>query len=86
MLTVCWSDGISCLPMDFALLSSTDAEKRLSDSQKNLDKRRCAYQRRKEATAHLETMVKRSLSTGVSAKHLLMDSWFTMPTTVVTLA
>ena len=90
MLTICWSDGSSCLPMDFALLSSADAKKRLCDSQKALDKRCCAYQRRKEATqkatAHLETMVKRILSTGVSAKYLLMDSWFTMPATVVTLA
>jgi hypothetical protein len=90
MLTICWSDGNSCLPMDFALLSSADAKKRLCDSHKVLDKRCCAYQRRKEATqkatAHLETMVKRILSTGVTAKYLLMDSWFTMPATVVTLA
>ena len=90
MLTICWSDGTSCLPMDFALLSSTDAKKRLCESQKILDKRCCAYQRRKEATqkatVHLEKMVKRILSAGVSAKYLLMDSWFTMPTTVVTLS
>jgi hypothetical protein len=90
MLTICWSDGTSCLPMDFALLSSTDVKKRLCDSQKVLVKRCCAYQRRKEATekatAHLENMVKRILSTGVSAKYLLMDSWFTMPATVVVLA
>ncbi len=90
MLTICWSDGTSCLPMDFALLSSADAKKRLCDSKKVLDKRCCAYQRRKEATekatAHLENMVKRILSTGVSAKYLLMDSWFTMPATVVALA
>jgi hypothetical protein len=62
----------------------------LCDSQKDLDKRCCAYQRRKEATekatAHLQDMVKRILSLGVSAKYLLMDSWFTMPATVVTLA
>jgi DDE superfamily endonuclease len=89
MLTICWSDGTSCLPMYFALLSSADAKKRLCDSQKALDKRCCAYQRRKEATqkatAHLETMVKRILSASVSAKYLLMDSWFTMPATVVSL-
>jgi len=90
MLTICWSDGTSCLPMDFALLSSADADKRICDSQKSMDKRCCAYQRRKEATekatAHLETMVKRILSSGVSAHYLLMDSWFTMPATIVTLA
>ena len=90
MLTICWSDGISCLPLDFSLLSSTDAKKRLCESQKAVDKRCCAHQRRKEATAkateHLETMVKRIISTGIRAQYLLMDSWFTMPTIVATLA
>ena len=89
MLTIFWSDGTSCLPMDFALLSSSDPEKRLCDNRKDLDKRCCAYQRRKKATekatAHLQDMVKRILSLGVSAKYLLMDSWFTIPATVVTL-
>jgi hypothetical protein len=90
MFTICWSDGASCLPMDFALLSSSDEQKRLCDSQKSLDKRCCAYQRRKEATvkatAHLTVMVKRILSMGVSAKYLLMDSWFTMPANIIALA
>ena len=90
MFTICWSDGASCLPMDFALLSSSDDQKRLCDSQKSLDKRCCAYQRRKEATvkatAHLTVMVKRILSMGVSAKYLLMDSWFTMPANIIALA
>jgi len=90
MLTICWSDGISCLPLDFSLLSSADAKKRLCDSQKAVDKRCCAHQRRKEATdkatEHLETMVKRILSTGIRAQYLLMDSWFTMPAIVTALA
>ena len=89
MLTVCWSDGVSCLPMDFALLSSADANKRLCESYKSMDKRCCAWQRRKEATVkateNLKTMVKRILSTGVRANYLLMDSWFTMPATVTAL-
>jgi DDE superfamily endonuclease len=90
MLTMCWSDGSSCLPLDFALLSSREAKKRLCENKKLLDKRCCAYQRRKEATqkatAHLEPMVKRILSKGFRAKYLLMDSWFTMPATVSKLA
>jgi len=90
MLTICWSDGISCLPMDFSLLSSADKKKRLCDSQKAMDRRCCAHQRRKEATtkatAHLEVMVKRILSTGIRAQYLLMDSWFTMPAIVTALA
>jgi hypothetical protein len=90
MLTLCWSDGVSFLPLDFTLLSSSDAKKRICENQKQMDKRCCAYRRRKEATtkstALLEPMVKRILSAGIQAKYLLMDSWFTMPITVITLA
>jgi len=90
MLTICWSDGNSCLPLDFSLLSSSDEKKRLCDSRKTLDKRCCAYQRRKEAiakaTVHLESMLRRILSAGIQARCLLMDSWFMMPVTVSALA
>jgi hypothetical protein len=90
MLTLCWSDGVSCLPLDFVLLSSTDASTRLCDSYKIVDKRCCAYERRKEATikstAHLTGMVQRTLATGIDARYLLMDSWFAMPTTIVSLS
>ena len=44
MLTICWSDGTSCLPLDFSLLSASQEKKRLCDSRKTLDKRCCAYQ------------------------------------------
>lgn len=57
MLTICWPDWNSCLSMDFVLLSSSEVEKCSCESQNALDKIRCAYQRRKEATekstAHL---------------------------------
>ena len=90
MLTICWSDGVSCLPLDFSLLSSAEANKRLCGNQKAMDKRCCAYQRRKEATikatGHLEAMVKRILSAGINAKYLLMDSWFMAPISVSALA
>jgi hypothetical protein len=90
MLTVCWSDGVSCLPLDFSLLSSSDAKKRLCENRKSMDKRCCAWQRRQEATikapVNLEAMVKRILAAGVQAKYLLMDSWFTMPATVTALS
>lgn len=55
-----------------------------------MDKRCCAYQRRKEAitksTDLLETMVQRVLSKGIHAQYLLMDSWFMMPAIIATLA
>ncbi len=90
MLTMCWSDGASCLPIDFALLSSSNAKSRLQNIRKTLDKRTCGYRRRMEAmeksTAHLETMVKRALAAGIKANYILMDSWFGMPATIAKLA
>jgi hypothetical protein len=90
MLTLCWSDGTSCLPVDFALLSSSDAQKRLCQNHKKMDRRCCAQQRRSEATVkatdHLKVMVGRVLNAGLTARYLLMDSWFTMPATVTSLA
>jgi hypothetical protein len=90
MLTLCWSDGASCLPVDFALLSSSDAQKRLGHNFKAMDRRCCANQRRREATVkatdHLNDMVNRALKAGLTARYLLMDSWFTMPATVTSLA
>ena len=89
MLTICWSDGASCLPVDFCLLSSKQTKNRHCESRKRLDKRFCAYQRRKEATekatAHLQKIVKRALAAGTRAQYILMDSWFTMPATLIAL-
>lgn len=86
MLTLCWSDGVSSLPIDFALLSSSNAKSRIQNIRKDLDKRTCGYRRRFEAmeksTAHLETMVKRALAAGIKAKYVLMDSWFGMPSVI----
>ena len=89
LLTMCWSDGVSTLPVDFSLLSSSKPKNRFCESRKQMDKRCCASKRRSEATLKatdlLEPMVKRALSTGIRAKYLLMDSWFVMPAVVSTL-
>ena len=89
LLTVCWSDGVSCLPLDFALLSSVNVKNRFHEGHKSMDKRCCAYRRRKEATTKatglLAPMVKRILKSGINARYVLMDSWFTMPSNVCAL-
>ena len=83
MLTLGWSDGVNFLPLDFALLSSTKAAKRVQGITKKLDKRTCGYKRRIEAmtksTDLLETMVKRVLYAGIRVDYILMDSWFCFP-------
>jgi hypothetical protein len=89
LLTVCWSDGVSCLPLDFALLSSAKQTNRFHESRKSMDKRCCASKRRKEATTKtttlLEPMVNRVLKAGINARYVLMDSWFTMPSNICAL-
>ena len=88
-MTLGWSDGVSFLPLDFILCSSSKASKRLQGIRKEVDKRCCGYKRRLEAmaksTQHLETMVKRVLARGIRADYLLMDSWFAFPALLATL-
>jgi len=79
MLTLGWSDGHTFLPVDFALLSSVKTK--LQEASEQIDKRTCGWHRRKEALQPMplmvEKLVKHSLSAGVQADYLLMDSWFT---------
>lgn len=89
MLTLAWSDGVSTVPMDFALLSSRDPKNRLCEGKRLLDQRCCAAIRRREAvtksTELLEAMVKRVLANGVEASYILMDSWFGWPSIIMNL-
>lgn len=79
MLTLGWSDGHSFIPLDFALLSSTNSQ--LQGVSNSIDKRTHGYKRRKEALQSapsvIPSMLDRALTAGVDATHLLMDSWFT---------
>jgi hypothetical protein len=83
LLTLGRSDGVNFLPLDFALLSSAKADKRVQGITKKLDKRTCGYKRRVEAmtksTDLLEVMVKRVLCAGLKVDYILMDSWFCFP-------
>ena len=83
LLSLCWSDGSSLAPLDFALLSSPKAKNRLQEADDRLDQRTCGAKRRQEAitksTELIAPMLKRAKAAGVQAKYLLMDSWFGMP-------
>jgi len=83
MLTLGWSDGNSFLGIDFALLSSAKEKNRYNEISSKIDKRTCGYKRRQEAimksTEIIEPMIKRALDIGVRVKHIVMDSWFSMP-------
>lgn len=83
MLTVCWSDGVSLLPLDFALLSSNEKKNRYQEVTKDSDKRSCGHIRRKEAvtkaTEPVGAMVGRIVALGIGVDYILMDSWFGWP-------
>lgn len=86
LLTMAWSDGYSTLPVDFALLSSRDPEKRLWGEKRRLDRRCCAARRRQEAvtksTDLLDGMIKRIMASGIDFGYILMDSWFAFPSII----
>ncbi|WP_117016993.1 IS4 family transposase [Aeribacillus pallidus] len=79
MLTLGWSDGATFLPIDFALLSSTNSQ--INGIDNRIDKRTSGYKRRVEdlqkAQEVIPNMIKRALSHGIDASYVLMDTWFT---------
>ena len=79
MLTLGWSDGVTFMPLDFSLLSSTKSN--INGIDERIDKRTCGYKRRKEALetapSAIPDMIQRALASGVEASYVLMDTWFT---------
>ena len=90
ILSLCWSDGNSLVPVDFALLSSNKPENRYQGMNEKIDKRSCGYRRRKEAVSKstdlIFPMLKRALNSGIKAKYLLMDSWFGFPAIIISVS
>ena len=88
LLTLGWSDGVTFLPLLFRHLSSKDPKQRYADA-KDLDKRSIGYKIRQEAVTKapdvLFGMLKQAKKAGVAAKHVLFDSWFSYPSTMITI-
>lgn len=81
-LTVGWSDGNTFLPVSFALMSSSKKINQLGFF-KRFDKRSLAYQRRSQATRKMNDvaleLVDSIMKTGLKAKYVLFDSWYSSP-------
>ena len=88
MLTLGWSDGNSFVPVNHCLLSAAD-DKNLLCEAANFDGRSLAGKRRKrsrrKATEVMIDLVKTAQLSGVSAKYVLFDSWFSSPKTIIAL-
>ena len=88
MLTLGWSDGNSFVPVNHCLLSAAD-DKNLLCEAADFDGRSLAGKRRKQsrrkATEVMIDLVKTAQLSGVSAKYVLFDSWFSSPKTITAL-
>ncbi|MCL1817049.1 MAG: transposase, partial [Clostridiales bacterium] len=87
MLSLCWSDGVSLVPVAFRHLASADEKNQRCGAKPGLDKRSRAYSIRKEAVSKatdvLLILLKATLNAGIIAKHVLFDTWFAYPATII---
>jgi len=86
ILTLGWSDGNTFIPVNFALLSSENPDKRLVEANSAIDKRSAGWRRRRESvrksTSVLLDLVGQAQKAGLTAKYLLFDSWFAFPSVI----
>lgn len=82
MLTVVWSDGHSCLPLGFELLTNEDADKRIGPDPK-VDKRTNGGKRviaaTQKATDLTIAMAQSAYNHNFKMDYVLFDSWFAFP-------
>jgi hypothetical protein len=87
MLTLGWTDGNTFIPLSFSLLSSEDKKNRYCEMKDGLNKHSVAYKRRKQAITKAPVvmleMLKIVVKSGIQAKHVLFDSWFSYPATII---
>lgn len=88
MLTLGWSDGNSFVPVNHCLLSAAD-DKNLLCEEKNFDGRSLAGKRRKQArhkaTDVMLELIRTAAQSGLTAKYVLFDSWFSSPKIITAL-
>ena len=80
MLTLSWSDGVSCIPVNACLLSTENQKNRLVEA-KEVEKQSYGAWIRKLAqtkgTDVVPELIEAALCAGIRAKYVLFDSWFT---------
>lgn len=88
MLTLGWSDGNSFIPVNHCLLSAAEDKNLLCEASsydgRSLDGKRRKQSRRKATEVMLE-LIHMAQKSGLSAKYVLFDSWFSSPKVVVAL-
>jgi len=87
LLTLGWTDGATFIPLAFRHMSSAEAKNRYNEIDPRIDKRSNGYKARLQAISTvplvLLEMLKQAKKMKVPAKHVLFDSWFTWPSTML---
>lgn len=87
MLTMGWTDGVTFIPLAYRHMSSENKKSRYNEINPKVDMRSCGYKTRKQAvqkeTEVLLGMLEQAAGMGVPAKHVLFDSWFSFPSTII---
>ena len=87
MLTMGWTDGVSFIPLMFRHMSSKNKKSRYNEINPNIDKRSTGYKARLQAISTAPEvmlwMLKQAKKAEVPAKHVLFDSWFSYPSTMI---
>jgi len=87
LLTLGWSDGNSFIPLNFCHLASEHIEKHLCKMKENINKATNGFKRRMQAITKAPDVMLQMLAQDVKqkipAKHVLFDSWFSAPATII---
>ncbi len=87
LLTLGWSDGNTFLPVNSCLLSSEKESSRIQEVREKLDRRSCGSRTRKlaqtKAPVVMLEMIDTAVRSRISASHVLFDSWFCSPSTLM---
>lgn len=90
LLTLAWTDGVTLIPLIFRHLSSETQKNRFNEINPNIDKRSCGYKARLQAISTgpkvLLELLAQAVKAGVPAKHVLFDSWFSYPATIISIS
>ena len=86
-MTMGWSDGNTFLPINHCLLSSSNASKRMSPSDVRIDSKSNGGKQCKlaqtEALLVVLSMLKEAKNADITARHVLCDTWFCSPSSLV---
>jgi len=87
LLTLAWSDGNTLVPFNFCHLASQHIQKHICKIRDDIKRTSNGYKRRmlaiKKAPEVMLEMLKQAVRQGIPAKHVLFDSWYSYPATII---